>query len=77
MEDDEYYSSRPVKATYEDLCSFYEREGLDRKSISELAVLDVKDKSYFSSRGISNQHGGGGLFAEDEDIMGWLFGEHP
>lgn len=24
-------------------------------------------------RGMSNEHGGGGLFAYDEGIMGWLF----
>lgn len=76
-EDDEYYSSKPSITAYEDLSSSYEREGLDRGIIDQLAVLDVKDTVYFSSRGVSNQHGGGGLFAEDEDIMGWLFGEHP
>ncbi len=26
------------------------------------------------SRGVRSQHGGGNLFAEDEEIMGWLFG---
>ena len=49
---------------------------MSREEIDQLVVLDVKDKSYFSERGVSNQHGGGGLFAEDEEIMGWLFGEH-
>ncbi len=76
-EDDEYYSSKPATEAYQKLSSLYEREGLNRKAIIELAVLDVKDRAYFSSRGVSNQHGGGGLFAEDEKIMGWLFGEHP
>lgn len=41
-----------------------------------LLVLDVKDSSYFESRGITNQHGGGGaLFSNDGEIMGWLFGK--
>ena len=26
---------------------------------------------------LAHQHGGGGLFAYDEAIMGWLFGAHP
>lgn len=36
-------------------------------------VLDVKEHEYFTDRGMSNEHGGGGLFAYDEEIMGWLF----
>ena len=38
-----------------------------------VVVLDVKDAAWFESRGWTNQHGGGGLFASDEEIMGWLF----
>ncbi len=41
--------------------------------IDKLLVLDIKDSSYFTVRGISNQHGGGAQFAFDEEIMGWLF----
>lgn len=36
-------------------------------------VLDVKEHSYFTERNMSNEHGGGVLFAFDEEIMGWLF----
>ena len=36
-------------------------------------VLDIKDHSYFTERNAPNEHGGGGLFAYDEEIMGWLF----
>lgn len=75
-EDDEYYGSKPVKEAYEELVSSYEHLGLGREMIRALAVLDIKDENYFSDRGVLNQHGGGGLFAEDEEIMGWLFGEH-
>lgn len=36
-------------------------------------VLDVKEHEYFTDRGMSSEYGGGGLFAYDEEIMGWLF----
>lgn len=75
-EGDEYYSSEPAKKTYKELAALYVRAGITREEIDRLAVIDVKEKSYFSDRGVSNQHGGGGLFAGDEEIMGWLFGEH-
>lgn len=75
-ESDEYYGSGPAEDAYRELVTLYERAGIGREAIDSLAVLDVKDRSYFSDRGMSNQHGGGGLFAEDEAIMGWLFGEH-
>lgn len=31
------------------------------------------EHDYFTKQGISNKHGGGGSFALDEEIMGWLF----
>lgn len=75
-ESDEYYGSEPAGNAYGELVALYERAGFSREAIDSLAVLDVKNSSYFSDRGMSNQHGGGGLFAEDEAIMGWLFGTH-
>lgn len=63
-ESDEYYGSEPAKTAYEELVTLYERAGVSREAINGLAVLDVKDRSYFSDRGMSNQHGGGGLFAD-------------
>lgn len=72
-ESDEYYGSGPSEEAYESLHELYSLEGLSDEEIGELLVLDVKDASWFESRGWSNQHGGGGLFAEDEEIMGWLF----
>ena len=51
----------------------YYGSGLSDEEIGELLVLDVKDAAWFESRGWRNQHGGGGLFASDEEIMGWLF----
>lgn len=72
-ENDEYYGSGPSEEAYETLRDLYLQEGLSEEEINELLVLDVKDADYSESRGMTNQHGGGNLFAADEDIMGWLF----
>ncbi|MBB5263466.1 hypothetical protein HNP82_000564 [Catenibacillus scindens] len=47
----------------------YRNEGLTDEEISQILVLDIKDADYFESQGMTNQHGGGGLFAQDEEIM--------
>lgn len=72
-EDDEYYGSAPTKSAYDTLYTLYEKQGLSKEEIDKLLVLDIKEHSYFTERGMSNEHGGGGLFAYDSDIMGWLF----
>lgn len=72
-ENDEYYGSAPTREAYEALRNLYLQQGLSEAEIGRLLVLDIKDSSYFTERGISNQHGGGGQFAFDEEIMGWLF----
>lgn len=72
-ESDEYYGSGPSEEAYENLYELYRQEGLSDEEIRELLVLDVKDADWFESRGWTNQHGGGGLFASDEEIRGWLF----
>ena len=72
-ESDEYYGFGPSEEAYENLYELYRQEGLSDEEIRELLVLDVKDADWFESRGWTNQHGGGGLFASDEEIMGWLF----
>ena len=41
--------------------------------IDKILVLDIKEHAYFTERNAPNEHGGGGLFAYDEEIMGWLF----
>lgn len=74
-ESDEYYSSQPSRQAYDQLYQLYRQEGLSEEEISELLVLDVKDAEYFESQGVTVQHGGGNLFAADEEIMGWLFGK--
>lgn len=70
---DEYYGLEPTQEAYDTLHALYEQQGLTDAEIDELLVLDVKGHEYFTDRGMSNEHGGGGLFAYDEEIMGWLF----
>ena len=75
-EKDEYYGSEPSRNAYKAIHKLYEQEGLSNSEIDRLLVLDIKPTSYFSSEGISNQHGYGGyLFVRDKNIMGWLFGQ--
>ena len=62
-----------TREAYETLRELYAEEGLAQEEIDELLVLDIKDADYFESQGVTVQHGGGGLFAADEQIMGWLF----
>lgn len=70
---DEYYGSDPSREAYDTLHDLYVQQGLNEAEIDELLVLDIKEHEYFTERGMSNEHGGGGLFAYDEEIMGWLF----
>ena len=75
-EKDEYYGSESSRNAYNAIHKLYEQEGLSNSEIDRLLVLDIKPTSYFSSEGISNQHGYGGyLFVRDKNIMGWLFGQ--
>ena len=75
-ENDSYYGSSSVRETYEKLVKLYREQGLAEDQIVNLIVLDLKAQSYFDQRGIRDQHGGGGSFAHETDIMGWLFGAH-
>ena len=72
-ENDEYYGSEPSQQAYDRLTEIYRGKGLSESEISRLVTLDIKPHSYFNDRGIDNEHGGGGLAAHDEDVMGWLF----
>ena len=72
---DEYYGCEPSQEAYDTLYSLYVKQGLSDAEIDELLVLDIKEHDYFTDRGMSNEHGGGGLFAYDEEIMGWLFSQ--
>lgn len=75
-ENDSYYGSTSVRETCEKLVSLYKEMGFTEEQINRLVVLDLKDQAYFDDRGIRDQHGGGGSFAHEEDIMNWLFDEH-
>lgn len=70
---DEYYGCEPTQEAYDTLHALYEQQGMTDEEIDELLVLDIKEHDYFTQRNFSNEHGGGGLFAYDEKIMGWLF----
>lgn len=74
-ENDEYYGSEPTKEAYDTLYALYEKQELSKEEIDKLLVLDIKEHSYFTERGMSNEHVGGGMFAYDADIMDWLFGK--
>ena len=75
-EDDSYYGSSSMKNAFAELRSLYQSQGLNDEEIRKLIVLDVKDQDYFAQGGYTDQHMGGAIFAHDESIMGWLFGEH-
>lgn len=74
-ESDEYYGSEPSREAYDQLHELYTEAGLSEEEINQLLVLDIKDAAYFTEGGAFNQHGGGFLFAQDPEIMGWLFGQ--
>lgn len=72
-ENDSYYGAEPLRTAYSRLHELYVQQGLSEDEIDKILVLDVKDSSYFTSRGFSDQHAGGQSFAGDSGIMGWLF----
>ena len=74
-EGDEYYGSEPTREAYDQLHALYQEAGLSEEEIGRLLVLDIKDADYFRAGGASSQHGGGNLFAQDPEIMGWLFSQ--
>lgn len=74
--DDEYYGSKKSQNAYDTLYNLYKNQGLTDDEIDKILVLDIKERDYFTSRNMTSEHGGGGLFAEDDAIMSWLFGEH-
>lgn len=70
---DEYYGSESTQRAYETLYDLYRKQGMTEDEIDKILVLDIKEHAYFTERNAPNEHGGGGLFAYDEEIMGWLF----
>lgn len=74
--DDEYYGSGKSQSAYNTLYNLYKQQGLTESEIDKILVIDIKEREYFTSRNVDSEHGGGGLFAENKDIMSWLFGKH-
>lgn len=72
-ENDSYYGSGKTKIAYNSLYKLYEEAGLTKSEIDNILVLDVKDHTYFTSRGYSDEHAGCGSFAYEENIMNWIF----
>ena len=72
-ESDEYYGSQPTQEAYDNLYELYRQDGLSDEEISQILVLDIKDADYLERQGVTVQHGGGNLFARDQEIMNWLF----
>lgn len=70
---DEYYGSESTQRAYDTLHDLYRKQGMTEDEIDKILVLDIKEHAYFTERNAPNEHGGGGLFAYDEEIMGWLF----
>lgn len=71
-EHDEYYGSEKARNAYENLKESYRAAGISDADIEKLLVLDIKDDSYFGGSFTGNYHGGGWLFANDEDIISWI-----
>ena len=74
--DDEYYGSGKSQSAYNTLYNLYKQQGLTESEIDKILVIDIKERGYFTRRNVDSEHGGGGLFAEDKDIMSWLFDKH-
>ena len=64
-EQDSYYGSDSMKSAAAELRALYEKHGLPDEEIDRLLVLDVKPQSYFTDRGITDQHGGEMAIAKD------------
>ncbi len=75
-ESDSYYGADSLKQAYQTLHELYREQGMTEEEIDKILVLDVREEQYFTDRGYRDQHAGGQAFAHDEEVMGWLFGEH-
>lgn len=74
-EDDSYYGSEPLIKAYNEIKALYKSQAICSCVLQHILTLDIKDASYFSDRGFSDQHAGGQSFAKDKYIMGWLFSQ--
>lgn len=53
--EDEYYGSEQSQKVYNTLHKLYREQGLSEEEIGRLLVLDIKERSYFTSKGNSSQ----------------------
>lgn len=74
-EDDSYYGSEPLKEAFQNIHDAYVKKGLSEEEINKILVLDIKQRSWFTERGYSDEHDGGNAFAKDEETMQWLFSQ--
>ena len=72
-ENDSYYGSAKTVNAYNTIHNLYEGQGLSNEEIDNILVLDLKEHSYFTSKGYSDEHAGCGSFAYEENIMNWVF----
>lgn len=72
-EQDSYYGSGSFVETAGELRELYGRGGLSKDEADRLVTLDVRDSSWFESRGVSDQHAGGLQAAFEPSVMRWLF----
>lgn len=71
-EHDEYYGSDRAREAFKGLLEAYRQTGLDDEEIDELLRLWIPDDAWFADQGITNQHGGGNVLFEEDDIREWL-----
>ena len=64
-----------LRALNEDAARAVCRAGLTEDKIRELLVLDVREQEYFTAKGVSGQHMGDMMFANEETMMNWLFSQ--
>ena len=75
-ENDEYYGSAQARRAYASLREAYAAEGMTDEEIDGLLVLDVRDDEFFNDLGIYSYHGGGGVAANQQDIILWMLGRN-
>lgn len=71
-EHDEYYGSQKAQQAYDGLLEAYQRTDRSQDEIDNLLKLWIPPDSYFTERGLSNQHGGGNVLFREEEITSWL-----
>lgn len=74
-EHDEYYGSDKAQQAYDGLLAAYRQTGKSQSEIDSLLKLWIPSDSYFSEKGLTNQHGGGNVLFEEKEITRWLLSQ--